>query len=93
MTNIVPIAKPFQPDDIAPTLRRIADDVEKGEYGLMTTCLIVMGHTDHKDEPGGGPRMQRERYELFGCGPRCDAFTTRGLLLTVATRELQGGDE
>jgi hypothetical protein len=88
MTNIVPLTKPFAPDDIPATLRRIADAAEKGEYGLMTTCLVVMGHTDHKDDPGGGPRIQQERYDLFGCGPRCDAFTTRGLLLTVATREL-----
>lgn len=90
MSNIVELKKPFAPDDIAPTLRRIADDIEAGEHGLMTTCLVVLGHTADRME--GGIKFQQERYELFGCGPRCDAFTTRGLLLTVATREL-GGDE
>lgn len=87
MNEVVQLHKPFAPDDIAATLRRIADQYEKGEYGLMTTCLVTMGHTEHKDDPGSGHRLQRDRYKLFGCGPRCDAFTTRGLLLTVATRE------
>jgi hypothetical protein len=70
MSNIVELKKPFAPDDIAATLRRIADDYEKGEYGLITTCLVAMGHTEHKDDPDGGPRLQRDRYELFGCGMR-----------------------
>lgn len=90
MSNIVELKKPFAPDDIASTLRRIADQFEAGEYGLMTTCLVVMGHTGERMD--GDMKMQQERYELFGCGPRCDAFTTRGLLLTVATRELDGGE-
>lgn len=89
--NIVALRKPFAPDDIPSTLRRIADEYEKGEYGLKTTCLVVMGHTEDKPAEGGG-KLQREMYELFGCGPRCDAFTVRGLLLTVATRPLDGGD-
>lgn len=91
MTSVVPIRKAFAPDDIPSTLRRIADAYERDEYGLMTTCLVAMGHTgDHDAEDG--VRIHSERYELFGCGPRCDSFTTRGLLLTVATRELSGGD-
>jgi hypothetical protein len=91
MSNIVSIAKPFAPDDIPSTLRRIADEIEADKYGLSTTCLVVLGHTEGAVVESGD-KMQRERYELFGCGPRCDAFTTRGLLLTVATREL-GRDE
>jgi hypothetical protein len=92
VTNIVPIAKPFAPDDVPATLRRIANDIEQGEHGLMTTCLVVLGHT--ADGPvQDGVKLQKERYELFGCGPRCDSFTVRGLLLTVATRELDGGNE
>lgn len=92
MSNIVPISKPFAPDDIPSTLRRIADEFEKDEYGLMTTCLVVLGHTEDKPAEDGG-KLQRERHELFGCGPRCDAFTIRGLLLTVATQPLDGGSE
>lgn len=92
MSNVVELKKPFGPDDIAPTLRRIADGFEKGEYGLMTTCLVVMGHTGERPRDDG-VKIQNERYELFGCGPRCDMFTARGLLLTVATQTLDGGDE
>lgn len=92
MSNIVELKKPFAPDDIPATLRRIADEVEKGEFGLMTTCVIALGHT--ADRPSGdGWKVQSERYQLFGCGPRCDMFTVRGLLLTVATQELDGGEE
>jgi hypothetical protein len=90
-TKVVTLHQPFAPDEIPATLRRIADQIEKGEYGVVTTCLVVTGHTSDKPMPDGD-KLQQERYELFGCGPRCDAFTVRGLLLTVATRELNGGE-
>ena len=92
MAEITPIQKPFAPDDIPRTLRRIADEIEAGEFGIITTCLVGLGHTSERPEKDG-IKMQRERHELFGCGPRCDAFTVRGLLLTLATRELDGGDK
>lgn len=88
--NVVTLRQAFAPDDIATTLRRIADEFEKGEFGLMTTCLVVMGHSGDRQREDG-VKVQSERYELFGCGPRCDMFTTRGLLLTVATQPLDGG--
>lgn len=84
--SVVQLHKAFSPDDIASTLRTIADEYEAGEYGLMTTCIVAMGHTEHKDMPD--MRIQRERHKLFGCGPRCDYFTVRGLLLTAATQPL-----
>jgi hypothetical protein len=83
LSNIAPIRKPFAPDEIPLTLRRIADEIEAGEYGLMTTCLVVLGHTEERIIENGD-KMQRTDHELFGCGPRCDALTTRGLLLTAA---------
>jgi hypothetical protein len=89
VSNITPIKKPFAPDDIPATLRRIADRIESGEYGLRTTCLVVLGHTEERVAENGD-KMQSNDFELFGCGPRCDAFTTRGLLLTAATREFRG---
>ncbi len=85
MSNIVELRPTFPADDIAPTLRRIADDIEKGEYGLVTTCLVALGHTETKPD-GNGDIAQSDTYELFGCGPRCDIFTVRGLALTVATQ-------
>ena len=89
--SVTPIAKPFAPDEIPATLRRIADDLEAGKFGLMTTCVVALGHTS--DRPmDNGDRLQQERHELFGCGPRCDAFTVRGLLLTVATQPLPPDD-
>lgn len=86
--TVTPIKKPFAPDDIPATLRTIADEIERGDYGVKTTCLVVLGHTTSRPAEDGG-MLQRDDYELFGCGPRCDVFTQRGLLLTVATRELK----
>lgn len=87
MGDIVPIQKPFAPDDIPATLRRIADEMEAGEHGLRTTCLVVLGHTEERPMENGD-KLQRNVFSLFGCGPRCDAFTIRGLLLTAATQAL-----
>jgi hypothetical protein len=85
VTNIVSISKPFAPDDICAGLRKLADQVEAGEYGLKTTCLVVLGHTEDRPE-SNGDKTHCSDYEMFGYGPRCDTFTTRGLLLTVATQ-------
>lgn len=85
MTNIVPIQKPFAPDDIVGGLRKLADQIEAGDYGLRTTCLVVLGHTGDSID-GNGDKVHGSDYEMFGYGPRCDTFTTRGLLLTVATQ-------
>jgi hypothetical protein len=83
VSNIVAIQKPFAPDDIIEGLRKLADRIEAGEYGLRTTCLVVLGHTEDKPAPDG--KVHASDFEMFGYGPRCDTFTTRGLLLTAAT--------
>jgi hypothetical protein len=85
VTNIVAIQKSFAPDNIVAGLRKLADQIEDGEYGLRTTCLVVLGHTDDRIDADGDKRHSSD-FELFGYGPRCDTFTTRGLLLTAATQ-------
>lgn len=92
MSNVVEIKKPFAPDDIVDGLRKLADRIEAGEYGLKTTCLVVLGHTGERIADNGD-LMHGSEYELFGYGPRCDTFTTRGLLLTAATQPLGDDDE
>lgn len=88
MTNIVPITKPFAPDDIVAGLRKLAEQIEAGEYGLKTTCVVLVGHTE--DRPGdGGDRMHCMSYEIFGYGPRCDTFTVAGLLTTAAVNHVK----
>lgn len=82
--KVVQLHKPFAPDDIVDGLRKLADRIEAGEYGLRTTCLVVLGHTE--DKPAAdGVKVHASDFEMFGYGPRCDTFTTRGLLLTAAT--------
>lgn len=85
MTNLALIKPDFPCDEIPATLRRIADAIEAGDYGLATTCVIGIGHTSQRPD-GDGNIEQSDEFELFGCGPRCDIFTVRGLLLTLATR-------
>lgn len=83
--NKIRLLKPeFPPDDIVSTLRKIAEGYEKGDFGFSTTCVVVLGHTE--DKMIDGEKYDHDHYEMFGCGPRCDIFTIRGLLLTCATR-------
>lgn len=86
--SVVQLHQAFPAQDIPATLRRLADEIEAGEFGLMTTAALCLGHTEER--PDGDTRLQRERYELFELGPRADIFTVRGLLLTCATQELGG---
>jgi hypothetical protein len=83
MADITPIKKPFAPDDIVATLRRVADELEAGDFGLMTTCAIVLGHTTETPAIEGRRRYDELDYHLFGAGPRSDLFTVRGLLVTA----------
>lgn len=87
MSDVIPIRKPFAPDEIPATLRRIADDIEAGEFGVRTTCIVVLGHST-EEVVENGDKHQSDNFEVFGCGPRCDIFTTRGLLLTAATQPI-----
>ena len=83
--SVVQLHAGYPAQDISSTLRLIADQIEAGDYGLITTAAVCIGHTE--DRPGDdGERLMRDEYEMFGAGPRCDIFTIRGLLLTCATR-------
>lgn len=83
--TVVQLHQSYPAQDIASTLRLIADQIEAGKHGLITTAVVCIGHTE--DKPGDdGERLMRDTYEIFGAGPRCDIFTVRGLLLTCATR-------
>lgn len=85
--TVVQLHKPPACADVVATLRRIADDIEKGEHGdwPVTTCVVVIGHSDAETNDGE-TRMQRSYWDTYGLGPRCDSFTVRGLLSTVLSR-------
>jgi hypothetical protein len=82
--KVVQLHTPYPAQDVVQTLRRIADDIEKGEHGIVTTAAVCIGHTEER--PAGNEREMRNDFTLFGMGPRADVFTIRGLLLTCATR-------
>lgn len=90
MTNVVEIKKPWACEDIVAGLRGLADRLEAGEVDLSTTCVVALGHTIDRRE--GDDILRGSKYSLFGFGPRCDTFTIRGLLLSVATQELPDED-
>lgn len=82
MSNIVPLKATH---DISATLRRIADQIDGGEFQHLTTWVLCAGHTAMRKE-GSETDMESIDYETWACGPRADSFTVRGLLLTCATR-------
>ncbi len=89
LTVVVPIRPQHEADDIVQALRNIADDIEAGEFDLVTTAVVVLGHTETVGS-GDGYTTELERCELFGVGPRHDIFTVRGLLSTAITRFANG---
>ena len=82
--NVIPLKQHVPADDIAHSLRNIADRYEKGEYGFATTCVVCIGHTEQKPSEEG--QIMKDTFEMFGCGPRSDIYTIRGLILTCATQ-------
>jgi len=74
--------------EVPATLRRIADDIEAGRHGdwPVTTCVLVIGHTGPEIPDPDGNLAQENFWRTYGAGPRCDSFTTRGLLMTAANR-------
>jgi hypothetical protein len=85
--SVVQLHQPAPCNDVVETLRRIADDIESRRHGdwPVTTAIVVIGHTDSEVNDGDN-RIQQNYWQTYGAGPRCDAFTTRGLLATVLSR-------
>lgn len=71
-------------NDVASTLRTIADRIEAGEHGdwPVTTCVVLLGHTDNEVPIGDGILSQQGHWDTYGAGPRCDIFAVRGLMAT-----------
>lgn len=86
-SNVVALLSGAPADDVCMTLRRIADEIERGEVEFpVTTAVLVLGHTDAERAVDDGLLMQRNYWRTFGMGPRTDSFTVRGLLATVLNR-------
>lgn len=78
MLNVIELHPAAPLEDIAATLRRIADDYERGEYGLITTAVLCLAHNTEKTADGlvhSDPVL-----DVFAFGPRSDYFTTAGVL-------------
>ena len=84
--NIVAIKKPFAADDVVKGLRKIADEIEAGEYGFpVTTCIVLIGNTYQTNRTAEGVSEMADS-EYFALGPRTDLFTCRGLIATGLAR-------
>lgn len=70
--------------DIPATLRRLADEIERGEteFSPVTTCVVVLGHTSSERLVDGELQEQAD-WSTYGMGPRCDTFTVRGLMASA----------
>lgn len=78
----------FEPDDIVKGLRQLADTIENGQVENMpviTTCLVMLGHTRSKLEADGSKTLYYDT-KYYGFGERCDTFTTRGLAATFLSK-------
>lgn len=72
-------------DNVSASLRRLADEIEKGEHGEwpVTTCVVLLGHVDSPGNPDDeGWVYLKCHFDTRGYGPRNDPFTTRGLMAT-----------
>jgi hypothetical protein len=79
--TVVQLREAAPAQNIAATLRRIADDLESGKHGLITTAVLCLGHTTDQP-PKDGETAHGCEHAIFGLGPRVDIFTVRGLLAT-----------
>lgn len=78
MLNVVELHPAAPLEDVAATLRHIADEFERGEYGLITTAVLCLAHNTEKSIDGyveSDPSL-----EVFAFGPRSDYFTAAGVL-------------
>lgn len=82
MKLVEPI-RPSRPADCIVTgLRNIIELIESGELGLLTSAVVVVGHTGEDPGPDANTSVLTEQVQVFGLGPRHDAFTVRGLMMT-----------
>lgn len=78
--NIFQLHKPAPCQDIPRMLRDLADGIEAGIYGTVTTAVTVIGHS--VQQTVGEEVLHTEDSSIFSAGPRDDLFTVRGLLYT-----------
>jgi len=80
--GVVQLHKSKPAMDIPETLRRIADEIERGEkMEVVTAAVLLLGHTFSLPSKAD-PNIEsfHAEHELYGIGPRVDLFTIRGLL-------------
>lgn len=88
--KILTLHKTPEQTDIIRGLRALADRLEQEgaeayDMPLVTTCVCVLGHTT-KELLANGEIVHETWSEVFGWGPRNDAFSVRGLLATAIRR-------
>lgn len=83
--KVVQLRQERPADNVSASLRALADEIESGKHGdyPVTTCVVLIGHTDSEVLIGNGELAQATFWSTRGYGPRCDAFTVRGLMATA----------
>lgn len=76
--NVVKLHQEKPCNDVAATLRRIADEIEAQTEWPVTTCVVLTGHTNSEVPGPDGTMMQENFWHTYGAGPRCDTYTAAG---------------
>lgn len=85
MSEVVDLRLKPEYHNISQTLRRIADEIEAGDFGFMpSSAVLVIGSTKNGGTKGDEV-LEGYTFETFGMGERSDVFTINGLL-AVAMR-------
>lgn len=83
--KVIPITPRNRSENIYKTLRKIAKDLKNDEFGLITSAILVLGHTRDVLKPDAEDKdnsiiLTNEKLHVFMMGPKQDIFTARGLL-------------
>lgn len=79
--KIVKLLQPGTDLEVVQALREIARQIEAGEIDFpVSSCVVVIGHTERHNDPGGDDFLDQHYCEIYSSGPRCDTFTSLGLI-------------
>ncbi len=79
--SVITQLRPEPAGDVVKALRKIADQLEQGDFGEpISTALLILGHTGGAQPKPGGGYTRSLATRVYAMGTRTDPFTIRGLV-------------